>query len=257
MKKVIFSTLLILITGLGLNAQSKKELQAELNNLETELQEIKTELAEAKNNEKISQAQAQSYQTQLVEVQANNATLLTNLNNFTAQSNDKLDNLSGVMETLRKKENELKFINETLTSNDSISLLVLTSFKQTLGESANIAVEKGAITLIMPHSSLFDAQGKGPALKSEANDVISKIAGILKSNDRMIMTIENQTEETISYQTVMGQSGSLITAFGETNGVPADKMLLLRSTNPSNTIRFKLHPDFNTFYLQLRQNMKK
>lgn len=257
MNKRIFAACILAFTGLGLTAQSKKDLMAEVNNLQSELEATKTELVEAKKNAKVSEAQAASYESQLAEVQANNATLLTNLNNFTEQSNQKLDNLSGVMETLRKKEEELKFINESLTSNDSISLIVLTNFKQTLGESANIGVEKGAITVIMPYNSLFDGSGNTTKLKANADETIAKIATVLKSNPQMIMSIENQTAETSSYASVLAQSGSLITAFGETHGIPSDRMILSRTTNPSNTIRFKIHPDFNSFYLQLRQNMKK
>ncbi|WP_276392326.1 hypothetical protein [Eudoraea chungangensis] len=257
MNKRIFVACILALTGLGLTAQSKKDLMAEVNNLQSELEATKTELVEAKKNAKVSEAQAASYESQLAEVQANNATLLTNLNNFTEQSNQKLDNLSGVMETLRKKEEELKFINESLTSNDSISLIVLTNFKQTLGESANIGVEKGAITVIMPYSSLFDGNGNTTKLKGNADETIAKIASVLKSNPQMIMSIENQTAETSSYASVLAQSGSLITAFGETHAIPSDRMILTRTTNPSNTIRFKIHPDFNSFYLQLRQNMKK
>ncbi len=257
MNKGILLAIVFTATGLGINAQSKKDLLAEINNLKAELETAENELVKAKKVASVSQAQAASYESQLAEVQENNATLLSNFNNFTEQSNQKLDQLSGVMETLRKKENELKFISETLTSNDSISLLVLTNFKQTMGESANIAVERGAITLIMPHSSLFGDGGKATSLNPSAEESLAKIASVLKANTQMVMTIENQTELTTSPEITYGQSETLASNFGKIQGIAPERILLRTSSNPTNTIRFRIHPDFNTFYLQLRQNMKK
>ncbi len=122
MNRITLSLLLLVLTGTILHAQNKKELIAQVNTLNAELESTKAELLESNKNEKISTARANSFEGQLQGLEENNAALMQNLNNLTAQSNNKLDNLSSVMESLRRKEAELKFINDALTSNDSISL---------------------------------------------------------------------------------------------------------------------------------------
>jgi hypothetical protein len=107
------------------------------------------------------------------------------------------------MESLRKKEAELKFINDAVTSNDSISLLVLTSLKQTLGENANIKVEKGAVIVIMDHSSLFGTNAGNTKIEGGSVELLEKIAGVIKSNPDMAVTLEFHTDDTNSWEMCM------------------------------------------------------
>ena len=133
MNKIIFCLLVITLSGNFLVSQNKKELIREVTDLNSKLTTTDQALAESRQKEKISTAQAESYAIQVKELQETNASLMGNLNSFTETSSTKLDALTDVMNSLRKKEAELKFINDALTSNDSISFIVLNNFKKTLG----------------------------------------------------------------------------------------------------------------------------
>ena len=257
MNRITLLLLLLVLTGTTLQAQNKKELIAQVNSLNAELQSTKAELTESKKNEKISAARADSFESQLKGLEENNATLLQNLNNFTAQSNNKLDNLSSVMESLRKKEAELKFINDALTSNDSISLLVLTKLKQTLGENANIKVERGSVVVIMDQTTLFGANSNSTELQAGATESLGKIAGIIKANPDMAVTLEFHTDDASSWEIIYGQAASVTPIIGNTPDVKAERIMVSRKTDLAKSLYIKLHPDFNLFYLNLRQNMKK
>jgi len=257
MNRITLSLLLLVLTGTTLHAQNKKELSAQVNTLNAELESTKTELLESKKNEKISAARADSFESQLQGLEENNATLLQNLNNFTAQSNNKQDNLGNVMTSLRKKEGELKFINDALTSNDSISLLVLTNFKQTLGENANIKVERGSVVVIMDHTSLFGANTNKTELQAGATESLSKIAGVIKANPDMAVTLEFHTDDALSWDIVYGQAASITKIIGPTADVKAERISVSRKTDLSNSLYIRLHPNFNLFYLDVSQNMKK
>lgn len=256
MKRSTLSLLLLILMGSAIQAQNKKELIEQVNTLNSELSSIKAELLESKKNEKISQAKADSFESQLQGLQENNTTLLENLNNFTAQSNDKLDNLGSVMESLRKKEAELKFINDALTSNDSISLLVLTNLKQTLGENANIKVEKGAVVVLMDHSSLFGTNAGNTKLEGGSTELLGKIAGVMKSNPDMAVTLEFHTDDTNSWENVYAQAYSVATALGNTPEIKAERIKVSRKSDMANNLHIRLHPDFNSFYINVRENMK-
>ncbi|WP_299162644.1 hypothetical protein [uncultured Eudoraea sp.] len=257
MNRITLLLLLLVLTGTTLQAQNKKELIAQVNSLNAELQSTKAELTESKKNEKISAARADSFESQLKGLEENNATLLQNLNNFTAQSNNKLDNLSSVMESLRKKEAELKFINDALTSNDSISLLVLTKLKQTLGENANIKVERGSVVVIMDQTALFGANSNNTELQAGATESLNKIAGIIKANPDMAVTLEFHTDDASSWEIIYKQAASVTPIIGNTPDVKAERIMVSRKTDLANSLYIMLHPDFNSFYLNLRQNMKK
>ncbi len=256
MNRITLLFLFLLLFGSALQAQNKKELTAQVNTLNGELESTKAELLESKKNEKISKARADSFESQLQGLEENNATLLANLNNITAQSNKKLDNLSGVLESLRKKEAELKFINDALTSNDSIALIVLTNFKQTLGENANIKVEGGSVVVIMDHSTLFGANPKSGELQGGATDVLNKIAGVIKANPDMAVTLEFHADDASSWENVYGQAASVTAIIGNTADVKAKGIAVSRITDSSNNLYIKLHPYFDLFYLKVRQNMK-
>jgi outer membrane protein OmpA-like peptidoglycan-associated protein len=257
MKRFTLTLLLLLIfIGSSIQAQNKKELIEQVNTLNSELSSIKAELLESQKNEKISQARADSFESQLQGLQENNATLLQNLNNFTTQSNDKLDNLGNVMESLRKKEAELKFINDAFTSNDSISLLVLTNLKQTLGENANIKVEKGAVVVIMDHTTLFGANAGNTKIEGGSTELLNKLAGVIKSNPDMAVTLEFHTDDTKSWENVYAEASSVATALGNTAEIKPERIKVSRKSEMANNLHIRLHPNFNTFYINVRENMK-
>lgn len=257
MKRFTLTLLLLLIfIGSSIQAQNKKELIEQVNTLNSELSSIKAELLESQKNEKISQARADSFESQLQGLQENNATLLQNLNNFTTQSNDKLDNLGNVMESLRKKEAELKFINDAFTSNDSISLLVLTNLKQTLGENANIKVEKGAVVVIMDHTTLFGANAGNTKIEGGSAELLNKLAGVIKSNPDMAVTLEFHTDDTNSWENVYAEASSVATALGNTAEIKPERIKVSRKSEMANNLHIRLHPNFNTFYINVRENMK-
>ena len=65
MNRITLSILFLFLLGSTLQAQNKKELIAQVNSLNTELEGVKAELLESKKNEKISQARAESFESQL------------------------------------------------------------------------------------------------------------------------------------------------------------------------------------------------
>ena len=257
MIRITLSLVFLFLLGGTLHAQNKKELLAQINSLNAELESIKAELIESKKNEKISQARADSFESQLQGLEENNATLLKNLNNFTGQASQRQDKLSGVMEALRKKEGELKFINDALTSNDSISLLALTNFKQTLGENANIKVESGAVTVILDNTALFGTDTNSIIQDGAATEMLNKIAGVIKANPDMAVTLEFHTDNENSWENVYSMATSVAAVIGNPAEIKPERIAVSRKTDLNKSLYVRLHPDFNLFYLSLRQNMKK
>lgn len=256
MNKITFCLLVLTLSGNFLFSQKKKDLINEVEDLKSKLATTEQELTESRKNEKIAQAQAESFESQLVGLEENNATLLKNLNEFTGQANQRLDKLSSVMESLRQKEKELKFINDALTSNDSISFLVLNDFKRTLGENVKITLEAGSVVVIMEHAALFKAGAASPGLNEEAKTILSKMAVVLKYNPDMQLTIENHTSETSEWSKVFQDATVLATILSSGYGLAPERIVTIRKTDPSNTVHLKINPDFSAFYGNVREGIK-
>ena len=257
MNRITLTLVFLFLLGSTLHAQNKKELIAQVNSLNAEVEGLKADLIESKKNEKISQARADSFESQLQGLEENNAILLENLNNFTGQASQRQDKLGSVMEALRKKEEELKFINDALTSNDSISLLVLTNFKQTLGETANIKVENAAVAVIIDNSTLFGANPDNIKIEGSATDMLNKIAGVIKANPDVAVTLEFHTDDENSWENVYSKAASVAAFIENIAEIKAERIAVSRKTDLVKSLHIRLHPNFNKFYLSLRQTMKK
>ena len=93
MNKFLLLIVLLSVIGFDLSAQSKKDLQAEVERLRTEISEKDAALSEARKTESISVAKAEQFEAQVTELQAANATLLNNLKVFTEATTQRTESI--------------------------------------------------------------------------------------------------------------------------------------------------------------------
>ena len=255
MKRIILTLCVLFISSSFLYAQKKRELITEIAALKTELEVTKAEVSGAKKNEKIELARAESYEVQVKELQDANATLLKNLNSFATVSNKNSENINKVMAKLEEKENQLKAINNTIASNDSTAIVVLTNAKQTLGENAKIGVSNGSVIIATTLESLFGT-ATGVTVTAEGATWLEKIANILNANPKVSITIAG-----------LSMTGELDAAANKASAVGAVLQnqfsidpnridSLGKDGNFKEGINLKLHPDYNQFYDMVKENMK-
>ena len=189
MRKSIFTTLFLLMSITITQAQSKKDLIQEVDNLRTRVREAETGLSESKREERIASAKVESYEAQVDELKETNANLLKNLNSFTEASNKRSDHINSTLESLVKKEAQLRVINDELSARDSITLAVFTQFKQTLGNDPKITVSSGAVAVVMDNSYIFGENTKNFKVQDKAEAIIAKIGSVLKANPTMDIQI--------------------------------------------------------------------
>ena len=176
--KRIFTILVFLMYISISQAQSKKDLILEVDDLRSKLRESETALSGSKREEKIASAKVESYEAQVNELKETNANLLKNLNSFTEASNKRSDHINSTLESLVQKEAQLRVINDALSSHDSITLAVFTQFKQTLGSDPKITVSNGAVAVVMDNSYIFGENSKNFKVQDKAETIISKIGSI-------------------------------------------------------------------------------
>ena len=255
MKRSILSLILLLVTSSFLFAQKKSELLAEISALKSELDSTKAQVTEAKKNEKIGLTRAASFEAQVKELQDANATLLKNLNSFAEVSNKNSENINKVMAKLEQKENQLKAITNTIASNDSTALVVLTNAKQTLGENAKIGVSNGSVIIASSLDSLFESPS-GAIVTAEATAWLEKISRILKASPKVSLTIAGLSM-TGELDLAANQASAIGTILQKQFSIDANRMQTVgKDGNFKEGINLILHPDYGKFYEMVKEHMK-
>ncbi len=255
MKYILLVFCLTLFTVTTLQAQKKSELIAQIDDLESQLNAMKSEVSKSRNNEKIAAAQSESFQTQVTELQDANTTLMQNLNSFAEVSNKKSNTVTSAMASLEAKENQLKLIKNTISSNDSTTIVILTNAKQTMGENVKIGVSEGKVIISSKLQSLFGSD-TGTTLAPAAEAWVEKIANVLTANPTTGVTIEGLSM-TGDLNVPAQQAAALSAILQSKFAIAAERITTLgRDGNLREGIQISIHPKFDQFYLMVREEMK-
>lgn len=255
MKRIVLSLTLLLISSTSILAQRKSDLIAEIASLKTELDSTKALISSAKKNERIGLARAESFESQVKELQDANATLLKNLNSFAKVSNKNSENINKALEKLEEKENQLKAINSALSSNDSTAVVVLTNAKQTLGEQARIGVSEGNVIIASKLEALF-APTTGTKLTPESTAWLEKISNILNANPKVALTIEGLSM-TGELELAADQAAAIGSVLQKQFSIAAHRIQTLgKDGNFKEGINLIIHPDYALFYGIVKESMK-
>lgn len=236
-------------------AQKKSELIAELNDLKIKLDSTENLLNESSRTEKASLAKAASLETQVNELQAANATLLKNLNSFAEVSNKNSAAVNQALASLEAKEDQLKGITDAISRNDSTIIVLLTNAKQTLGEEAKLKVAGGSLVVSASLTSLF-VKDTEAEVSETALPWLEKVAQILKANPDVALTIEGLSM-TGELNLAAQQATAVASVLQKNFEIDPTRMASRgRDGNFKEGIDLKLHPKFDSFYLNVKESMK-
>ena len=257
MNKFLLFIVLISVIAFDLSAQSKKELQAEVERLRTEISEKDAALSESRKTESISVAKAEQFEAQVSELQAANATLLNNLKVFTEASTQRSESIGQTLESLRQKEAQLKVINDEFNKNDSVALLVLTGFKQTLGENAKIGVQEGAVTVELDRSTMFGTAAGSVEISDDGKAFLSKIAAVLKANRDTEATLLGFQDSITDAALFQQRRNALFQNLNEASVEDIDRVQTATRPAAVESYQIRIHPNLNGFYLRVRETVKR
>ncbi len=251
-KKFIILLTFSIISVTAIQAQKKSDLIQEIGILKVKIASLDDELAVSKKNERVSKTEAESYKAQADELLETNQSLMQNINNFTKASIEKSDNIGKTLETLRNKEAQLKKINDAFSSHDSIALLVLTDFKKSLGENANINVASGAVIV-----SLNETVRTGLTTNDEsAIAYLSKIATVLNMHKNTDVSLEALTN-TGEFDLALTQAANVAGVLQKQFTVDASRITAkAKDGGFTEGLNIKVMPKFDSFYFALREQMK-
>lgn len=195
MKKTFtLSIILLLITTISFG-QNKKELIRQKEELKSQLDSVTNELYAVKRKVSTAEVKADSFKAQVEDLKNTNATLLSNIESFTALSNQKSANLSQSLESMKTKDMQLEAINKSLYSRDSVVLILVTKLNKALqnvqGSNAAVTSGNGNVVVTFNNDFLFDEKG----IKPTADSTVESIAAVLQNEiSNVDILIESQLE---------------------------------------------------------------
>ncbi|MGI9546242.1 MAG: hypothetical protein ACR2MM_03325 [Flavobacteriaceae bacterium] len=257
MKKIVLLSIGMTLIFNVLTAQNKRELQAEVTRLNSELAQKDQALNEARTNERISVVKADEYEAQVAELQAANATLLENIKIFTESSQQRSETIGQTLESLRDKEAKLKVISDEFGKYDSLGLLVITGFKQTLGEEARIGAGDGAVMVELSKTMLFGNAASNAKISEDGKAFLMKIADVIKLYPDVEATVVAQLDSAGNKELSQKRSSAIIASI--TTGASAsetDRISASFKQSMAESYQIRIHPGLSQFYLKIRQTLK-
>lgn len=247
--------LLMLVLPQGLFGQRKSELLDRIDSLQAEIRQLQTTVSEAQAREKASLAKAESYEVQVVELKDANATLLKNLGSFADVSNKKSDALNQALASLNAKEQQLKEIVETIGSNDSTIIALLSDAKRTLGENARLKVAAGSLIISGGLTELMGSD-TGTEVTEEGKKMLERVAALINAYPDLAVTLDG-----------LSMTGDMVLAARQATGVmnvlqsefsvPESRMQArARDGNFSEGVDIMLHPNYRKFYSMVKEEVK-
>lgn len=248
--------LLMIAISCSLHAQSKRELLAEIDKLRLELAKKDSVISSAQQQERISTARASVFEQQVSELQDANATLLKNLKIFTEASSRRSESIGATLQSLREKEARLKIINDQFSKGDSIALLMVTDFKNTLGEGAQIKIGQGILALPLTHDFLVGENENADSLSLEARDYLKKVGQVIKQYSGWQLRLITQDNGMIDEENRDAQIKAVLDIINQEAGIPAWQVTRRKLDGLINALEIRLHPNYADFYRTIRKSMK-
>ena len=253
MPKITIALLLLLsLTAFG---QKKKDLIAEVTKLKDSVVVLNDSISKANRQINASDANAKLFEKENTELRDANATLLKNLSSFSQISKQNTETVNKALASLKEKQQQMAFITDDFSRNDSTAIVILTQAKQTLGQEAKVGVSNGDVLFSNSLDFLFKSD-TGTQLNEEAELFLAKIGEIVAANPNRSITVEglNITGEFgLTYQQAISVANVLI---GIEGIKPESVQVLVRDGNFKEGVLIRLSSDTKSFYEKLKTEFR-
>lgn len=254
MPKTTIASLLLMFSFV-VYGQKKKDLINEVAKLKDSVVALNDSISKANRQINTSDANAKLFEKENTELRDANATLLKNLSSFSQISKQNTETVNKALASLKEKQEQMAFITDDFSKNDSTSIVILTQAKQTLGQEAKVGVSNGDVLFSNSLDFLFGSDS-GTQLNEQASIFLGKIGEIVVANPNRTITVEglNITGEFgLTYQQAVAVASALIAVEGIQ---PETVQVLVRDGNFKEGVLIRLSSDTKSFYEKLKTEFR-
>lgn len=149
------------------------------------------------NTIKLREEQIADLRTQLADVKSQRDKQLTQVGDLTVLSQSANDNINQTLQQLEKKDKYIQLLQAAKTKADSINLALAVNLKTQLkdgiaDDDVNIKVDKTVVMINLSDKMLY--QSGSAKITSRADEVLGKIATIIKSRPELEVMVEGYTD---------------------------------------------------------------
>lgn len=235
--------------------QKKKDLISQVEQLKDSIALLNDSISKANRQINASDANAKLFEKENTELRDANATLLKNLSSFSQISKQNTETVNKALASLKEKQQQMAFITDDFSRNDSTAIVILTQAKNTLGQEAKVGVSNGDVLFSNSLDFLFGSDS-GTQLQPEAASFLTKIGEIIVANPGRKVLVEglNITGEFgLTYQQSIAVAQRLIAIEGI---MPESVQVIVRDGNFKEGVLIRLTSDVKSFYEKLKTEFR-
>lgn len=167
--------------------------------LKSELAAAQTETTSTMNMVKAKDNQMQDLRLQIADLQKARDQQMTQVGDLTVLTKAATDNIDKTLNQMAEKDRYISLLRDARTKTDSINLALAVNLKQTIGLDLNdtdidIKVDKTVVMINLSDAMLYKSGSY--RLTTRANEVLEKIARVIKSRPDLEVMVEGYTDDT-------------------------------------------------------------
>ena len=177
------------------------------------------------------------------------------MSSFSQISKQNTETVNKALASLKEKQQQMAFITDDFSRNDSTAIVILTQAKNTLGQEAKVGVSNGDVLFSNSLDFLFGSDS-GTQLQPEAASFLTKIGEIIVANPGRKVLVEglNITGEFgLTYQQSIAVAQRLIALEGI---MPESVQVIVRDGNFKEGVLIRLTSDAKSFYEKLKTEFR-
>lgn len=180
-----------------MNFEAYKKCGEDLSRAVSKLNTCEQELSIATNNLNNREEQVNDLRTQIDDFRRQRDRQLSTVDELTVLSQSANENIAETLEQLQQKDGYIQVLQAAKTRADSVNLALAVNLKGVLSQGISdndvtVEVDKTVVFINLSDKMLF--QSGSSVLTSRAQEVLGKIAQILKSRPDMEMMVEGYTD---------------------------------------------------------------
>lgn len=177
--------------------ESLREYEGRLSACEQEKVQLRGQIANGQSALQLRQEQMQDLRAQLADCQQQRDKQLSQVGDLTVLSQSASENIKETLSQLEKKDKYIQLLQAAKTKADSINLALAVNLKGVLqkgieDEDVEIKVDKTVVFVNISDKMLF--QSGSSNITSRADEVLGKIAQIIKSRPELEVMVEGYTD---------------------------------------------------------------
>ena len=182
---------------LGKCGNDLNDYMNKLSTCEQEKRALDAQVRQSDSNLKLRQEQINDLKEQIDDIRKQRDKQLTQVGDLTVLSQSASDNINQTLQQLESKDKYIKLLQAAKTKADSINLALAVNLKGVLkkgieDEDVDIKVDKTVVYINLSDKMLY--QSGSANITSRANEVLGKIAEIVKSRPDLEVMVEGYTD---------------------------------------------------------------